>query len=447
MGVESTSEEIEQSAEESSGVDFSGNVSSSAALEGVNETETEVEVDQKQSSALASTSMDAESIDRELEEYRGKISALVGSSLASTQGQDQSFIGAHEQDKPAISSNEQDISIVDVPEQSQSYVGVIGEDPTKRTTIVSELSLSEDDVGASKDTNEEPLIAGDELRITEDEEQHEPEMQEQVQKDVDPQALKRRLEELADENYSIGKKCFVFPEVVKADSVIDLYLNRSMSALASQPDILIKGAFNGWRWNPFTENLHKSELTGDWWCCKLYIPKQAYRLDFVFFNGDTVYENNSYNDFVLQIESDIDEDSFEDFLVEEKQKELERLAAEEAERERQAEEERRKEEKRAAMEADRAQAKVDVETMRNRLQPVLGSASRYADNLWYIEPKTYKGGDRVRLYYNRSSGPLMPKDEIWLHGGYNNWTDGPSIAERLVKYKEKDGDWWYANGM
>jgi hypothetical protein len=436
-------------------------------LEGVDEAEAEEEPDQKQSPALPYTSVDAESIDRELEEYRGKISALVGSSLGSTQGQDQSVIGVHEQDELVISSSEQDISVDVVPEQSQSVVDVIEEDPMNQPSIVSEkditeaeveeisrknleageLSLSEDDVVASKDSNEEPLFASDELRITEDEEEHRPEMQQQVQEDVDPQALKRRLEELAYETYSIGNKCFVFPEVVKADSVIEVYLNRSMSALASQPDILIKGAFNGWRWNPFTEKLHKSELTGDWWCCKLYIPKQAYRLDFVFFNGDTVYENNNYNDFVLQIKSDIDEHSFEDFLLEEKQRELERLAAEEAERERQAEEERRKEEERAKVEADREQAKAEVEMTRNRLQNVLGSASRFADNLWYIEPNTYKGGDRVRLYYNRSSRPLKHTNEIWLHGGYNNWIDGPSIAERLVKFEEKDGDWWYATGM
>uniref|UniRef100_A0A8R7TMJ1 starch synthase n=1 Tax=Triticum urartu TaxID=4572 RepID=A0A8R7TMJ1_TRIUA len=448
MGVESVNEATEQTstADESSEVDFSGNVSSSVVLEVVDESETEEEADQKQSSALASTSMDSESIDRELEEYRVRISALVG---ASTRGKDQSSIGFHGQDKSVITSDEQDISAVDVPQQSQSVVGVTREDPTEQTTsknlMARKHSSSEDGVGASKDANEEPLVAGDELRITEDEEQREPEMQEQVQMDVDPQALKRRLEELADENYSIGNKCFVFPQLVEADSVIDLYLNRSMSALASEPDILIKGAFNGWRWNHFTEKLRRSELTGDWWCCKLYIPKQAYRLDFVFFNGDTVYENNSYNDFVLHIESDIDEHSFEDFLLEEKQRELERLAAEEAERERQAEEERRKEEERAAMEADRAQAKAEVEMTRNKLQHVLGLACRYADNLWYIQPSTYKGGDRVRLYYNRSSRPLKHKNEIWLHGGYNNWTDGPSIVERLVKSEEKDGDWWYAN--
>ncbi|GJN26406.1 hypothetical protein PR202_gb14333 [Eleusine coracana subsp. coracana] len=232
---------------------------------------------------------------------------------------------------------------------------------------------------------------------------------------------------------------------VKADSTIDLYFNRSTSALASEPDILIKGAFNGWKWKSFTEKLHRSELRGDWWCCKLYVPKQAYRLDFVFFNGYDLYENNDHNDFFLEIESDMDEHSFEDFLAEEKQMELERLAAEEAERKRQEEEERRREEERAAMEADRAQAKSEVEMKKNRVHQTLSLASRYADNLWYIEPNSYKGGDRIRLYYNRSSRPLMHNTEIWMHGGYNNWIDGLSIAERLVKSLEKDGDWWYAN--
>lgn len=127
MDVESVHEATEQTstADESSEVDFSGNVSGSVTLEVVDESETEEEADQKQSSALASTSMDVESIDRELEEYRVRINALVG---ASTQEQDRSIIGVHEQDKSVISLNEQDISAVDVPEQGQSGVGVTRED-------------------------------------------------------------------------------------------------------------------------------------------------------------------------------------------------------------------------------------------------------------------------------------------------------------------------------
>lgn len=396
------------------------------------EAETKGEAAQSQSSALPSTSMDDDSIDKKLDEYRGKISALAGlkperSSLASVRGQDKSVDDAHEEDESITASQEYDSSIVDEPPKGRPFAEAIEGYPVKDAD--EELPVTEED---------------DELRVIKDEGWNEPDIQAPVEKAVDPEVLKKRLQELADENYLNGNKCFVFPEVVKADSMVDIYLNRSMSALADEPGVLIKGAFNGWRWNSFTENLHKSELRGDWWCCKLYIPEQAYRLDFVFFNGDTVYENNNHNDFFLEIESDIDEHSFEDFLVEEKRKELERLAAEEAERKRQAEEERRREEERAAVEADRAQAKSEVEMKKEKLRQMLSLASRYADNFWYIEPNTYRGGDRVRLYYNRSSRPLMHNTEIWMHGGYNNWIDGLSITERLVKSHEKEGDWWYA---
>ncbi|KAJ1272858.1 hypothetical protein BS78_06G234800 [Paspalum vaginatum] len=415
--LHSESTEQTSTADESSQVDSPGTVSSSTSED---EAETKEEADQNQSSAVSSTSMDDDSIDRKLDEYRGKISALASlkpepSSLASVRGQDKSDDDVHEEGK----------SIAEPP-KGRPFAEAIEGYPVK-------------------DTEEElPVTEDDELMIIKDQEWDEPNIQAPVEDAVDPELLKRRLQEIADENYLIGNKCFVFPEVVKADSLIDIYLNRGMSSLAGEPDVLIKGAFNGWRWNSFTENLHKSELRGDWWCCKLYIPKQAYRLDFVFFNGDTVYENNNHNDFFLEVESDIDEHSFEDFLVEEKRKELERLAAEEAERKRQAEEERRREEERAAIEADRAQAKSEVEMKKEKMRQMLSLASRYADNLWYIEPNTYRGGDRVRLYYNRSSRPLMHNTEIWMHGGYNNWIDGLSIAERLVKSHEKEGDWWCA---
>ncbi|KAL6659428.1 hypothetical protein ACP70R_003468 [Stipagrostis hirtigluma subsp. patula] len=327
--------------------------------------------------------------------------------------------------------------------------------------IVTEEGTAAADVEMGMAGDEVPLLseeesswAEDQVGIIEDEEQYEVDdtsisaerdIQEIPQDDVDPQALHMMLQELAEKNYSLGHKLFVFPEVVKADSTIDLYLNRDLSALANEPDVLIKGAFNGWRWRLFTERLHKSELGGVWWSCKLYIPKQAYRLDFVFFNGRTVYENNGNNDFVIQIESTMDEELFEDFLVEEKQKELERLAIEEAERKSKTEEQRRREQERAADESDKAQAKAEVQMKKNNLRSVLGLAKAHVDNFWYIEPSTNRRGATVRLYYNRHSRPLLRSTEIWMHGGFNNWTDGLSFAERLVQRGGEDGAWWYAD--
>lgn len=304
--------------------------------------------------------------------------------------------------------------------------------------------LSEEE--SSWDENEVGIIEADEqYEVDETSMSTEQDIQESPNDDLDPQALWSMLQELAEKNYSLGNKLFTYPDVLKADSTIDLYFNRDLSAVANEPDVLIKGAFNGWKWRFFTEKLHKSELAGDWWCCKLYIPKQAYRMDFVFFNGHTVYENNNNNDFVIQIESTMDENLFEDFLAEEKQRELENLANEEAERRRQTDEQRRMEEERAADKADRVQAKVEVETKKNKLCNVLGLARAPVDNLWYIEPITTGQEATVRLYYNINSRPLVHSTEIWMHGGYNNWIDGLSFAERLVHHHDKDCDWWFAD--
>jgi starch synthase len=167
----------------------------------------------------------------------------------------------------------------------------------------------------------------------------------------------------------------------------------------------------------------------------------------VFFNGRTVYENNGNNDFVMQIESNMDEHLFEDFLAEEKQKELERLATEEAERRRQTDDQRRREEERAMDESFRAQAKAEVGMKKNKLCNVLRLATTSVENLWYIEPISTGQRCTVRLYYSRNMGLLASSTEIWIHGGYNNWIDGLSFAERLSQHDEKDSEWWFADGM
>ncbi|XP_072967076.1 starch synthase 3, chloroplastic/amyloplastic-like [Typha angustifolia] len=254
----------------------------------------------------------------------------------------------------------------------------------------------------------------------------------------------RLLEELAKENFTRGNKVFVVPKLAKSDHVIEVFLNRSFSALRDEPEILIKGAFNGWRWNLFVEKLQKTGLPGDWWSCQLYVPKEAYRIDFVFFNGGDVYENNDSRDFFIPVEGTMDEGSFEDFFLEETRKEREKLAAEQAERERLAEEQRQKEEEKAANEADRAQAKVDAEKKREALHCVMQFARTSLENVWYIEPNIFKGGDNIRVHYNRSSRPLEHATEIWIHGGHNSWSDGLSVVERLFPSKEND-DWWYAD--
>lgn len=258
---------------------------------------------------------------------------------------------------------------------------------------------------------------------------------------------KQKIEMLAEENFSIGSKMFVFPQVVKPDQDIEVFLSRGLSTLNNEPDVLLMGAFNDWRWKSFTVRLKKTHLKGDWWSCLVHVPKEAYKMDFVFFNGQNVYDNNDEKNFCVTVEGGMDAFEFEDFLLEEKRKELEKLAKEQAERERQAEEQRRIDAEKAASEADRAQAREETQRRREALKQLTKNAVRSVDHVWYIEPGEFKGEDSVRLYYNKNSGPLAHAKELWIHGGHNNWKDGLSIVEMLVSSEEKDGDWWYADGM
>jgi len=258
---------------------------------------------------------------------------------------------------------------------------------------------------------------------------------------------KKEIERIADENFLRGIQMFVYPPVVKPDQDIEVFLNKNLSTLRDEEDILILGAFNDWRWKSFTIRLNKTDLKDNWWSCQLYVPIEAYKLDFVFFNGQSVYDNNDQKDFCITVDGGMDTLAFEEFLLEEKRKELEKLAKEQAERERQAEEERRIEADKAAKEEDRLQARLEVERRQETVLQLMKNAVKSNDSVWYIEPSEFKGKDLVRLYYNGTSGPLEHAKEIWIHGGYNNWKDGLSIVERLVKSVLKGGAWWYADGM
>ena len=259
---------------------------------------------------------------------------------------------------------------------------------------------------------------------------------------------KKEIESLAEEALARGDRMFVYPLVAKPDEDIKVFLNKTLSTLSSEPDVLIMGAFNDWRWKSFTRRLEKTkELHGDWLSCLLHIPKEAYKMDFVFFNGQSVYDNNDSKDFCVDVKGGMDKVEFENFLLEEKWREQEKLAKEEAERKRQEEEKRRNEARKAAIEADREQAKVETQKRREMmLQPALQKAVVSSESVWYIEPKDFKGGDKVKIYYNKSSGPLAYAKEVWIHGGFNNWIDGLSIIEKL-KADSKSEDWWFAEGM
>ncbi|GFP91981.1 soluble starch synthase 3 chloroplastic/amyloplastic [Phtheirospermum japonicum] len=271
---------------------------------------------------------------------------------------------------------------------------------------------------------------------------------------------KETLLRLAEDNFKKGNKLFHYPDIVKPDQDLEIYFNRSFSTLKNEPDVIIMGAYNDWRWKSFTLNLTKTHLNGDWWSCLVHVPKEAYKIDFVFNNGKDVYDNNDKQDFCIAVEGGMDVFDFENFLLEEKRREQEEFARQKAERERRAEEERRIEAERVAIEDDRRQAKEEAAKRRGLVQELMKRSVTsvelmnkavtsvddvMVDTVWYIEPSEFEGNDVVRLYYDPSSGPLSQAKEIWIHGGHNGWKDGLSIVSKLIKSEEKLGNWWYAD--
>ncbi|KAK7303299.1 hypothetical protein RJT34_14202 [Clitoria ternatea] len=344
-----------------------------------------------------------------------------------------------------ISVIDEDVEVLKLPKEEISYNGDVGIVKDSGEGSLDLVEIGENNKEANTDIDVEITEeAGEETNAASDDRIDE-EASRLLKLELEATQRKQEIERIAEEKLSQGTKLFVYPPVAKPDQDIEVFLNKNLSTLSEESDILIMGAFNDWKWKSFTIRLMKTQLKGEWWFCQLYVPREAYKVDFVFFNGQNVYDNNDEKDFCIPVEGGMDAIAFEDFLLEEKRKELERLAAEQAERERQAEEQRRMEADRVAKEADRAQARVEVERMRETFPQLLKNAVKSIDNVWYIEPSEFKGKDLIRLYYNRSSGPLANSNELWIHGGHNNWKYGLSIIERLVKSVLKGGDWWYAD--
>jgi hypothetical protein len=264
------------------------------------------------------------------------------------------------------------------------------------------------------------------------------------------EAYRSKVLELASKSTYINNKIFFYPDPAVASNQLELFFNRGLSVLAEQPVIFVKGGYNDWRWGSFVAELQKTnDLEGDWWSCKIDIPKEAYKVEFIFFDGQNTFENNSGNNFFIQIEGGMTKADFEYFLVEEKAKEARRLADEKVRKEFEAAEAQRLAEHRAAEAVDRAEAKRIVGERRESAREALQKAVRRVHGLWYIEPSEFGGGNRVILYYNRSSRPLAQSEEIWLHGGHNNWENMVSIIAKLRPAKlakTYELDWWCVEG-
>ncbi|KAJ1428737.1 Immunoglobulin-like fold [Sesbania bispinosa] len=191
----------------------------------------------------------------------------------------------------SISTVDEDVDVLKLQEEEISYIGGVGnvQDLVEKTLDYAEI----DENVEVTDTNTNGKIIEEAIKETSTAaaDRISEEASQQLKLELEEQLRKQEIEKIAEENLSQG-----------------------------------------------TKMLNKTHLKGDWWFCQLHVPREAYKVDFVFFNGQNVYDNNDKKDFCIPVNGGMDALAFEDFLLEEKRKELEKIANEQAERERQAEE-------------------------------------------------------------------------------------------------------------
>ncbi|KAK8653199.1 hypothetical protein V6N13_127209 [Hibiscus sabdariffa] len=136
--------------------------------------------------------------------------------------------------------------------------------------------------------------------------------------------------------------------------------------------------------------------------------------------------------------------AFEDFLLEEKKK----GTRETCKRPRRKEKKRQEEEKSEGSKQSRQSTSKGGDSKRQEiLEQLMKKAARLVCNIWFIEPNKFREADKVKLCYDKTPGPLAHANELWAHGGHNNWRDGLTIVGKLVRSEgEGGGDWWYAEG-
>jgi len=231
------------------------------------------------------------------------------------------------------------------------------------------------------------------------------------------------------------------PEQPTAGEECILLFNRMQSeALRSRPRIQLIYGFNHWelkaeagdRADLLPTSIPK-DAGSDFWSCKIKVPEDAYELNFVLTDGQSLYENNSGQDFTYQIAAGITWDEWLDQASERAAKAeaakqaAEKAAAEEAERQRQA----------ALLQQDRDRGNKRAQDLKNGLENLqkggVSSLAR-ADGLpvFKVKPEQPVAGGKVTLYYNPKATNFhflnIPEGEaLLLKYGFNGWQKPGSI--------------------
>ena len=142
---------------------------------------------------------------------------------------------------------DEDVEVLESWKEEFPYNGGVGivEDSSEEGLLESaEIDENVKDTDTDGDITEEAVeesSSADDDRINE-------EAAGLLKLELEANQRRQEIERIAEEKLSQGIKLFVYPPVVKPDQDIELFLNKNLSTLSEEPDILIMGAFNDWKW-------------------------------------------------------------------------------------------------------------------------------------------------------------------------------------------------------
>ncbi|KAL4420307.1 hypothetical protein ABPG77_001397 [Micractinium sp. CCAP 211/92] len=232
---------------------------------------------------------------------------------------------------------------------------------------------------------------------------------------------------------SVGREgwlYFTVPETPVAGSKCAIYFNRQQSEpLRHTGQTLLHAAFNTWELSPKEgerlEMHHDGRIPRaegiDYYRVDIEVPEDAFELNFVFSNGDGMYDNNFGQNYLKPCDGPMTRELW-------LQKAQERAeAAWQAKKEEEAK--RKAEEEAAAIAAseagDERKAQEAVNEIKREYQNWRAGGGTSEAGRWRMVPANAQPGQMVLIQYNRLGGPFkfeIPHDQkITLKIGHNGW--------------------------
>lgn len=261
---------------------------------------------------------------------------------------------------------------------------------------------------------------------------------------------------------------FTVPEEPVAGAKCVMYVNRNQSdALRNSGRTQLHAKFNAWEVAPpegdRLDMRHETRIPRsegvDFYRAELEISEQAYELNFVFSNGEGMFDNNDSQNYYKPVAGPMTRDLWIDTAPE---------RAEAAWRAKKADEARRMAEEAAAAAAaaeadDQRKAGEALGELKREYGNWRNGGATQEEGRWRLIPATAQPGQKVLLQYNRLAGSFgnfeIPADQkLTLKIGHNNWKApqevlmqraaiaplAPSPSGYAMPRKPPTEEWWEA---